>query len=69
MNKSFQESNGTVLSTNWRAPAVWPGSCALTLALVSFNLLNPTLLCRKDIGAKQTEFIPPEGMVAKKYEF
>ncbi|KAK9866350.1 hypothetical protein WJX84_000684 [Apatococcus fuscideae] len=39
MNKSFQESNGTVLSTNW-----------------------------KDIGKKKTEFQPPAGMEAHKYE-
>lgn len=39
MNKSFQESNGTVLSTNWR-----------------------------EVGAKETEFQPPEGMVARKFE-
>ena len=39
MNKSFQESNGTVLSTNW-----------------------------KEIGAKKTDFQPPKGMEAHKYE-
>ena len=38
MNKSFVESNGTTLSTNWG-----------------------------EIGAKETECRPPEGMVAKKY--
>lgn len=40
MNKSFQESNGTVLSTNWHAAAVFPGSCALAVALVSFQQAN-----------------------------
>lgn len=39
MQKSFVESGGTALSTNW-----------------------------KDVGAKQTQVVPPKGMEARKYD-
>lgn len=76
MNKSFQESNGTVLSTNWRAqrsgrPHCVHGCMCFVRRVMTRQDDEDAARCRgrREIGTKPTDFLPPDGMEARKFEF